>query len=192
MFLVLAQIWTDRTIALALRLTLLTWLAPARAQQAGEKLRALISGFRALADRRNFSIFLIQSVVYWASNGLGMWILARQMHLPISLGAAFVIMAFTGVVLSLPNSPGLVGQFHAAIKLGLTAYLPKAVVNSSGMAYAIVLHGIQTLWYIAGGLLSLPALSRSGRPPVPVGGRPGIQPRGRSRRRPAKPAEGQA
>ena len=91
-----------------------------------------------------------------------MWILARQMHLPISLGAAFVIMAFTGVVLSLPNSPGLVGQFHAAIKLGLTAYLPKAVVNSSGMAYAIVLHGIQTLWYIAGGLLALPALSRPG------------------------------
>ncbi len=54
-FLVLAQIWTDRTIALALRMTLLTWLAPTRAEQAGEKLRALISGFRALADRRNFS-----------------------------------------------------------------------------------------------------------------------------------------
>ncbi len=161
-FLVLAQIWTDRTIAVTLRLTLLTWLAPARAEQAGDKLRSLISGFRALADRRNFSIFLAQSVVYWASNGLGMWILARQMHLPISLGAAFVIMAFTGVVLTLPNSPGLVGQFHAAIKLGLMAYLPATVVNSSGMAYAIVLHGIQTLWYIAAGLASLPALSRSG------------------------------
>jgi len=30
------------------------------------------------------------------------------------------------------------------------------------MAYAIVLHGIQTLWYICAGLASLPALSRSG------------------------------
>jgi uncharacterized protein (TIRG00374 family) len=162
MFLVLAQIWTDRTISLALRLTLLTWLAPARAAQAGEKLRSLISGFRALADRKNFSLFLLQSVVYWASNGVGMWILARQMQLPISMGAAFAIMAFTGVILTLPNAPGLVGQFHAAVKLGLTAYLPIAVVNSNGMAYAIVLHGIQTLWYIAAGLLSLPALSRSG------------------------------
>ena len=91
-----------------------------------------------------------------------MWILARHMNLPISLGAAFVIMAFTGVVLTLPNSPGLVGQFHAAIKMGLTAYVPAAVVNSSGMAYAIVLHGIQTLWYITAGVLSLPALSRGG------------------------------
>jgi glycosyltransferase 2 family protein len=104
----------------------------------------------------------VQSIIYWASNGLGMWILAREMQLPISLGAAFAIMAFTGVILTLPNSPGLVGQFHAAIKLGLSAYLPVALVNSNGMAYAIVLHGIQTLWYIGAGLLSLPALSRSG------------------------------
>jgi uncharacterized protein (TIRG00374 family) len=161
-FLVLAQIWTDRTIALALRVTLLEWLAPKRAHQIGDKLRSLISGFSPLADRRNFSIFLLQSVVYWAANGFGMWILARQMHLPISLGAAYVTMAFTGVVLSLPNSPGLVGQFHAAIKLALMAYLPVGVVNSSGMAYAIVLHGIQTLWYVSAGLLSLPALSRTG------------------------------
>ncbi len=162
LFLVAAQIWTDRTIAIALRLTLLNWLAPARAQQAGEKLRSLISGFRALADRRNFSIFLVHSILYWSSNGIGMWILAREMNLPISIGAAFAIMAFTGVILTLPNSPGLVGQFHAAIKLGLSAYLPAAMVNSSGMAYAIVLHGLQTLWYIAAGVASLPALSRSG------------------------------
>jgi hypothetical protein len=162
LFLVLAQIWTDRTIALALRVTLLQWLAPARAHQIGDKLRSLISGFRPLGDHHNFSIFLLQSIVYWGANGFGMWILARQMNLPISLGAAYVTMAFTGVVLSLPNSPGLVGQFHAAIKLALLAYLPAGVVNSSGMAYAIVLHGIQTVWYIGAGLLSLPALSRTG------------------------------
>jgi len=162
LFLVAAQIWTDRTIAIALRLTLISWLAPARAHKAGEKIRSLISGFRALADRRNFSIFLVQSIVYWSSTGGGMWILARHMNLPISLGAAYVIMSFTGVVLTLPNSPGLVGQFHAAIKMGLAAYVPVAMVNSNGMAYAIVLHGLQTLWYIGAGVLSLPAVSRGG------------------------------
>jgi uncharacterized protein (TIRG00374 family) len=162
LFLVGAQIWTDRTIALVLRLTLISWLAPARAHKVGEKIRSLISGFRALADRRNFSIFLVQSIIYWGSTGGGMWILARHMNLPISLGAAYVIMSFTGVVLTLPNSPGLVGQFHAAIKMGLAAYVPVAMVNSNGMAYAIVLHGLQTLWYIGIGVLSLPAVSRHG------------------------------
>ena len=45
--------------------------------------------------------------------------------------------------LSLPNSPGLVGQVHAAIKLGLSAYLPLAVVNSSGIAYASWVLGVE-------------------------------------------------
>jgi hypothetical protein len=76
--------------------------------------------------------------------------------LPISPGAAFATMAFTGVVLTLPNSPGLVGQFHAGIKLGLMAYLPAALVNSKGMAYAVVLHGLQTAWYVSLGVLALP------------------------------------
>ena len=62
----------------------------------------------------------------------------------------------------LPNSPGLVGQFHAAIKVSLLAYLPAAVVNARGIAYAIVLHGVQTIWYVATGLLSMLALSSTG------------------------------
>ena len=161
-FLAVAHVWTDRTINLVLRLSLLRRFAPVRAVSVGDKLRSLISGFRVMSDHRNFGVLLLQSVLYWGSNGLGMWILAQQMGLSISVSAAFTTMAFTGVVLSLPNSPGLVGQFHAAIKLGLTAYLPLAVVNAKGMAYAIVLHGIQTVWYVGVGLLSLLALSSSG------------------------------
>jgi uncharacterized protein (TIRG00374 family) len=161
-FLAIAQAWPDTTIDLVLRVSLLRRFAPARASSLGDKLRSLISGFAVMRDRRNFAIFLVQSILYWSANGIGMWILARQMGLAISPSAAFTTMAFTGVVLSLPNSPGLVGQFHAAIKLGLMAYLPLAVVNSKGIAYAIVLHGIQTVWYVGIGLASLLVLS-SGR-----------------------------
>jgi hypothetical protein len=161
-FLVAAQIWTEPTIAFAVRLTLVERVAPARAPALADKLRSLISGFRALRDRRNFSLFLAQSVIYWGVNGFGMWLLARGMDLPISLGAAYVVMSFTGVVLTLPNAPGLVGQFHAAVKAGLLAYLPAAVVNSQGIAYAIVVHGVQAIWYVAIGLASMVALARTG------------------------------
>ena len=109
-----------------------------------------------LADHRNLILFLMHTIAYWGCNGLGMWVLARQMGLPISLGAAFVTMAFTGVVLSLPNAPGLVGQFHAGIKMALAAYLPAAMVNTKGFAYAVVLHGLQTVWYVGTGVLALP------------------------------------
>jgi glycosyltransferase 2 family protein len=161
-FLIAAHVWTEQTIEIVIRLTFLPRWLPGRVTKIRDRLRSLISGFRALADRRNFSIFLFQSLTYWGVNGVGTWILAREMGLPISLGAAYAIMAFTGVVLTLPNSPGQLGQYHAAVKLGLLAYLPAAIVNAQGVAYAIALHGIQTLWYVTLGLLSLPGLSRRG------------------------------
>jgi uncharacterized protein (TIRG00374 family) len=161
-FLAFALARTDRTIEFLLRVSRLRRYAPARAEQLAHKVRALISGFGVLADHRNFGIFLAQSIIYWGANGVGMWLLARQMGLPISLGAAFTTMAVTGIVLTLPNSPGLVGQFELAITVSLGAFLPAAVVKSQGLAYAIVLHGLQTVWYVAFGLLALPVLHATG------------------------------
>lgn len=155
-FLALALVRTDLAISLFLKLSLISTLAPARAPHIGDKIRSLISGFRVLSDHRNLAAFLAYTIAYWGCNGLGMWVLARQMGLPIGLGTAFVTMAFTGVVLSLPNAPGLVGQFHAGIKLALAAYLPAAMVNTKGFAYAVVLHGLQTLWYVSAGVVALP------------------------------------
>jgi uncharacterized protein (TIRG00374 family) len=161
-FLAFALARTERTIAFLLRVSRLERYAPDRGEQLAHKVRALISGFRVLADHRNFGVFLAQSLVYWGANGLGMWLLAHQMGLPISLGAAFTTMAVTGLVLTLPNSPGLVGQFELAITVSLGAYLPAAVVKSQGLAYAIVLHGLQTFWYVGLGLLALPVLHATG------------------------------
>jgi len=155
-FLALALVRTELAISLFLKVSLISTLAPGRAPHLADKIRSLISGFRVLHDPRNLAAFLAHTIAYWGCNGLGMWLLARQMGLPISLGAAFVTMAFTGVVLSLPNAPGLVGQFHAGIKLALAAYLPAAMVNTKGFAYAVVLHGLQTLWYVTAGVVALP------------------------------------
>lgn len=154
-FLASALRFTEGTIRMVIRLTMLDRWAPSLAVRAADKVRALIHGFRALRDAKNLVPFLFQTLLYWGSNGLGVWLLARQMHLDISLTAAYAIMAFTGVVISLPNSPGLVGQFHFGVVETLGAYLPAATVASYGGAYAIALHGIQFVWYVSLGLLSL-------------------------------------
>jgi glycosyltransferase 2 family protein len=86
---------------------------------------------------------------------VGMWLLARMMNLPIPLSGAFAAMAFTGVLITLPNAPGLVGQFHAGVLLALAAYLPESVLNSTGGAYAIVVHAIQFVWYVGLGFVAL-------------------------------------
>jgi uncharacterized protein (TIRG00374 family) len=153
-FLVVALSWPERTIRLVLTLTLLAHLAPSLGHRLADKLRALIQGFRVLHQPGDLVPFLIQTLLYWGSNGFGMWLLARAMHLDISPAAAYATMAFTGVLISLPNSPGLLGQFHAGVLAGLGAYLPEGA-RSHGLAYAIALHGIQFVWYVGVGFLSL-------------------------------------
>jgi hypothetical protein len=162
-FLACALRWTEKTIQLVLVATLLRRLAPATAERLADKLRALIHGFRALREPRNMIPFLAQTILYWFSNGFGMWLLARDMQLAIPLTGAFAAMAFTGVLISLPNSPGLVGQFHAGILIALGAYLPAAMVSSFGGAYAIALHGIQFVWYVGLGCLALLAVGEGSR-----------------------------
>jgi uncharacterized protein (TIRG00374 family) len=155
MFLTFALTWPETTVRLVLRFTLLAHLAPSLGERIADKIRALIQGFRVLHDARNLVPYLIQTVLYWSSGGIGMWLLARAMHLDIPVEAAFATMAFTGVLISLPNSPGLVGQFHAGVLYGIGAYLPAATISSSGGAYAVAVHGIQFVWYVAAGFVSL-------------------------------------
>jgi uncharacterized protein (TIRG00374 family) len=156
LFLTAALTWTEGTVRLVLRFTLLAHLAPGLGARIADKLRALIKGFKALHEPRDLFPFLAQTILYWGSNGLGMWLLARAMRLDISPLASYATMAFTGVLISLPNSPGLLGQFEYGIVLALSAYLPAATVSSYGGAYAFALHGIQLLWYLGIGLVALP------------------------------------
>jgi glycosyltransferase 2 family protein len=155
-FLACALRWPEATIRLALTLTFLRRFSPGLADKLTDKLRALIHGFKALGHARDMIPFLAQTALYWGANGLGMWLLARLMHMPIPIHGAFAAMAFTGVLITLPNAPGLVGQFHAGIVLALAAYLPESILTSVGGAYAIALHGIQFVWYVAFGFLAFP------------------------------------
>lgn len=141
---------------------LLGRISPLLADKIADKVRALIQGFRALREKRDMIPFLFQTVLYWGANGFGMWILARDMNLAIPLTAAYAAMAFTGVLISLPNSPGLVGQFHAGVMIALGAYVSEATVRSSGGAYAVALHGIQFAWYVGLGCLALLVAGKSG------------------------------
>ena len=95
------------------------------------------------------------SALYWVCNGLGMWVLARGCGLDLSVMGAFATMGLIAVGITLPNSPGLVGQFHWFTTLGLSLYLPAAVARSAGLGYAILLHGIQVVWYMALGAISM-------------------------------------
>jgi uncharacterized protein (TIRG00374 family) len=154
-FLAFALRRPEATTRFALRVSLLDRLAPQLAEKISAKLLEMIRGFLVLDDRRNLAAFVAWSVLYWAVNGAAMLVLARGLGLDVSYIAVLATMGIVAVGITMPNSPGLVGQFHWFTVLGLSLYLPRETAETSGLAYAILLHGISTIWYVAVGALAM-------------------------------------
>ena len=164
-FLVFAMRRPVPTVRFCLKLSLLPRVAPRLAAVIEDKLLQMIRGFEVLRDRKNLGVFLVWSLVYWGANGLGVWILARGFHtidphFELSVIGAFATMGLVAVGITLPNSPGLVGQFQWFTLLGLSLYLPGAATKGNAIygtafAFANVHYGLQVLWYVACGALGL-------------------------------------
>jgi glycosyltransferase 2 family protein len=155
LFLVCALRWPDRAVRTAVALTFARRISPRVADKLEEKLHSMIRGFLVLKDPVNFLRFLGWSVAYWGANGVSLWILARGFGLDLPLVAAFAVMGLVAVGITLPNSPGLTGQYQWFAGLGLSLYLAPAVLRSGGQAFTHLLWGLQVVWYIAVGALAL-------------------------------------
>lgn len=154
-FLLFALRRPEATVRFCVGLTLTPRLAPKLACVLQDKLHKLIRGFLVLNDKRNLGIFVFWSALYWLSNGLGMWVLALGFDLGLSVVGAFATMGIIAVGITAPNSPGLVAQFHWLTVQGLSLYLPANDAETTGKAYAIVLHLIQVIWYVGLGAVAM-------------------------------------
>jgi uncharacterized protein (TIRG00374 family) len=160
-FLIFAMWRPEATVRFSLKLSLLPRLAPRIAAVIETKLLDMIRGFAVLKDKRNLVAFCAWSLVYWIANGLGVWVLALAFGLPLTLVGGIATMGLVAVGISLPNSPGLVGQFQWFTLLGLSLYLGPAVLqdgtdlHTKALACAIAQHLLQVSWYVAMGALGL-------------------------------------
>ncbi|HET7503705.1 MAG TPA: lysylphosphatidylglycerol synthase transmembrane domain-containing protein [Kofleriaceae bacterium] len=160
-FLVFAMWRPQQTVRIGLSLTLLPRFAPRLASVIEHRLLDMIRGFAALKDLRSLAGFLAWSLTYWAINGFAMWLLAHAFHLELSLVGAYATMGLLGVGISLPNSPGLVGQFQAFTLLGLSLYLDlgdapaHTPLYAVALTYAIAQHLLQVAWYVTMGAIGL-------------------------------------
>ncbi len=159
-FLVFAMWRAEATVRFCLKMSLLPRLRPALAAKIEAKLLEMIRGFAALKDPKNLNAFLAWSIVYWVANGLGVWVLAQAFELELSLIGGFAVMGLVAVGISLPNSPGLVGQFQWLTLLGLSLYIPGVTqkthaLYAPALAYAITQHLFQVAWYVGMGFLGI-------------------------------------
>ncbi len=159
--LILAMKWPEQTVGFGLRISLLPRFAPRIARAIESKALEMIRAFSTMRDVRSLAYFVCYSVVYWATNGLCVYVLARAFNLELSVLGAFAVMGLVSVGIMLPNSPGLVGQFQWFTLLGLTLYLgPDAAKEHSALyastfAFANLHYLLQVIWYVSCGALGL-------------------------------------
>lgn len=164
-FLIFAMWRPEATVRFCMKMSLLPRFAPRLAAVIEAKVLEMIRGLLVLKDVRNMSWFLVWSLVYWTANGLGLWVLARAFYhldpsFDLSVFGGLATMGLVAVGISLPNSPGMVGQFQAFTLLGLSLYIPGATdkqstVYATAFAFANVQYILQVLWYVGMGLIGL-------------------------------------
>ncbi|MFN0064398.1 MAG: lysylphosphatidylglycerol synthase transmembrane domain-containing protein [Myxococcaceae bacterium] len=130
-------------------------VSPELADRAADTVHHFVGALRQLPPAKDALGFLVFTLGYWGLNGFGMSLLARAFSLPVTLFHGYVVLGVLVVSLMIPAAPGMVGTFHAGIRLGLEVFLPAAVVNSQGMAYANVMWLAQTAQQVGLGMLLL-------------------------------------
>ncbi|RYZ35165.1 MAG: flippase-like domain-containing protein [Myxococcaceae bacterium] len=141
--------------------------SPGIADKVADIVDTFVGAMRQLPDGRHIALFFLYTVLYWAVNGFGMVLLARAFDcsgaapgvacepMNLSLFQSYIVMCVLVVGVMIPAAPGMVGTFQAAIKVGLGLFLPAAVVNAHGLAYANVLWLCQTVQQVLFGLVLL-------------------------------------
>ena len=125
----------------------------------GERASGIVDSFVGALKQGHrpgeLAAFIVFTLIYWGLNGFGMWVLMRAFPLQLTLVQSYVVMCLVVVGVMIPAAPGMVGTFQAAVKIGLSIFLPAAVVNGPGLAYANVLWLCQTAQQIGLGLIFL-------------------------------------
>lgn len=113
--------WQHRRTVRLVDLTLGRVL-PGVAHRIVDLLDAFLGGLRSLPTWRAFTWFIFLTLIYWAVNGIGVWLMARAFWLPVDLVGAYAMMACVVVGMMIPNSPGNVGSFWYFLMLPLALY----------------------------------------------------------------------
>ena len=142
--------WGDRPFKAMLRpLARLPFLTEERIDDAAE---SIVRGARSLHDWRLALVAIVLTTVSWLVLSASTWVLLFAFDLPHSPLLGILVTIAVGLSLAIPSSPGAVGVFEAAALVALKAY---DVSKEDALSYALVLHAVNFLPYIAVGAVIL-------------------------------------
>lgn len=97
------------------------------------------TGLGALRRPGRLLVAMAWSFPLWLSIALGIWAVTMAFDLPIPFTGSFLLMALLVIGVSVPT-PGSVGGFHEAFRIGVTAFYGAS--NAKAVGAAIVLHAL--------------------------------------------------
>src|SRR6266511_1087331 len=85
-------------------------------------LGTMSEGLRGVRAGHHFVPILLSSTSIWVLFVLSVWIGLHAAHLDLPLAASWTVLAFLGLGVSVPSSPGYVGVVQAATVLALALF----------------------------------------------------------------------
>ena len=127
-------------------------VAPGLATRLATLASGVSEGLAALPSVRPLLWFVLATLVYWAANALGMWVLARGCDLSLGLAEVVAVLAVLNLTLLIPGPPAHVGTFQLGVLTGLALFLPDELVAARGAVFAFYLYVCQLGMIVALGV----------------------------------------
>ncbi|PVX52267.1 hypothetical protein C7377_0576 [Balneicella halophila] len=120
-------------------------------------LKNIIKGFRTIWQLKSFNAFLFHSLLIWVCYYLMMYFGFQVFEFTSELSGVVALSIFVlGSLGMILPAPGGIGAFHFFVISGLVLYLPaESNINEKAAAFALLIHGVQTLFIIISGVVSL-------------------------------------
>jgi uncharacterized membrane protein YbhN (UPF0104 family) len=105
-----------------------------------DALGTMSEGLEGVRSRRHLVPIAVSSVGIWLVLAAAVWTGLQATHLDLPLSASFAVLAFMGLGVSLPSSPGFVGVIQAATVLALALY---SVPRAEALSFSLIFHAAQ-------------------------------------------------
>ena len=129
----------------------LEWILPGRvAHKLAKFVRMFAEGLAVVRAPRSLLAAGLLSLPLWLSIAAGTWTVALAFHIAVPFTGSFLLTALLVLGVAVPT-PGAVGGFHEAFRLGATSFY--GAPNDRAVGAAIVLHALSFLPVTALGLL---------------------------------------
>jgi hypothetical protein len=163
-FVALTVFYGARQFARRFTRAVLNPVSPKLADFVTATLERLADGLKVLGSPENRLRFFGETLLYWACQMLGQWLLMRGCGIQGTFAEACVSLGVLGLGVVVPAGPGLFGAFQIGTYSGLALFFPLTVLVSSGAAMVFVSYAVQLVLMALGCALGFWILARGKNP----------------------------